>query len=764
MKRNSLILLCVLCLLLSACAAPAEETVAAEPDAESTAEPTAEPEAELTDGFSVQISEVMAANKATLADEDGNFPDWVELYNPSDEELDLRGCSLRCGGDSQVLAQAIAAGEYALVFCRDFGISADGETLALLSPDGGVIDEWKIPATEPDTSVTPDGVSLWPTPGYENSREGYAAFQNGRTVKDLAIGEAAVYDPKGDWVELVNNSRKPLNLSDYCLSDKGKQRLLCPLPDQSIEPGERTVLLCADLGMSFNAERDQLYLSCSDGTLVDYVNLHSIPLGGSMGRMEEEGGFFYFEKPSPFEANEEGCRDVAPTPVLLGKDGVYDGVEQVKVDLHSPGEIHYTLDGSTPTADSPAYDGPIVLTGTTVLRAVTVQEGSLASEALNLSYILNEEHTLPVVSLVCDPELIFGRGGIYTNPAEHWEVPGAVSFYDGEEGFSLECGVKIHGATSRIVQRKKSFKLCFRSRYEGMLGYDLFDNGVTEFSSILLRADQEGSETSYLRDNVMHQLARDAFPELPRQDYRPAVLYINGEYWGLYNIREAHSAHHYAQHTGANPDAVTQWQGAWDSKGDFAQIYRFALHNDLTDPDNYAYVAEHLDVDSVIAWCIVQVYSGNIDFNSPNMRFYWDAEREVLSYALVDLDLGMFDYGDFRELFGFGYAYTELAARMSRNPVFRDRLCTEMARALTGPMSDEAVLEKIDEMAEELRPEVARDRARWGGSEKTWNHIVEALRVWVKQSGSHAKFMVWSLNKWYHLSSAEREEYFSEIH
>jgi hypothetical protein len=166
MKRNSFILLCVLCLLLSACAAPAEETAAAEPEAESTAEP----EAELTDGFSVQISEVMAANKATLADEDGNFPDWVELYNPSDEELDLRGCSLRCGGDSQVLAQAIAAGEYALVFCRDFGISADGETLALLSPDGGVIDEWKIPATEPDTSVTPDGVSLWPTPGYENSR------------------------------------------------------------------------------------------------------------------------------------------------------------------------------------------------------------------------------------------------------------------------------------------------------------------------------------------------------------------------------------------------------------------------------------------------------------------------------------------------------------------------------------------------------------------------------------------------------------------
>ena len=143
------------------------------------------------------------------------------------------------------------------------------------------------------------------------------------------------------------------------------------------------------------------------------------------------------------------------------------------------------------------------------------------------------------------------------------------------------------------------------------------------------------------------------------------------------------------------------------------------------------------------------------------MRFYWDEENERLSFALVDLDLGMFTFGDFRNLFGFGYAYTELAARLSQNPDFRARLCTRLGEALAGPLSDEAFDAKIDFLADQLRPEVARDRARWGeGSADSWEHMVQRLHDWGHQSGSLASYMVWNLDQWYHLTEEEEAQYF----
>ena len=124
-----------------------------------------------------------------------------------------------------------------------------------------------------------------------------------------------------------------------------------------------------------------------------------------------------------------------------------------------------------------------------------------------------------------------------------------------------------------------------------------------------------------MRDNIVHQLAIRCFPELPAQDYKYAVLYINGEYWGVYNIREAHSEEHYAYHYGYDPDTVTHWKEIWDKTGTVGEVCRFALNRDLSNDDNYNYVAEHINVDSVIGWTILQAWCSNHDCNPPNARF-----------------------------------------------------------------------------------------------------------------------------------------------
>ena len=111
---------------------------------------------------------------------------------------------------------------------------------------------------------------------------------------------------------------------------------------------------------------------------------------------------------------------------------------------------------------------------------------------------------------------------------------------------------------------------------------------------------------------------------------RYAVLYLNGSYWGVYNIREAHSPTHYAEHYGYDVETVSQWKGSWPQESEFEEVYRYALNHDLSVEEHYAYVAQHVNIESVIGWCIMQVYSGNIDFNSPNMRFYYSTEDQML--------------------------------------------------------------------------------------------------------------------------------------
>ncbi len=798
-------------------AAPAAVEETAEPTAavEETVEPPRAVETpaparqSVPEDFStaLRISEVMPSNKSTLAD-GGLFPDWVELYNSGPEPLPLGGIWLCCDGGRWPLPdETLAPGAYLLIFCdgsgRDarhasFTVEKDGASLTLESASGAVGDRFDTPAASGDESFRrgEDGQAVlcdYATPGFDNSREGYCRFQEslGRGGP-LQIYEVMVYNEwvlrqNGayyDWVEIKNVSDAPVETGGYYLSDSGSDRKRFALPSRTLQPGELLVIYCtgdetvtgerfASFGLS--ALNDQLYLSAADGTLCDYACVRGVPYHGSFGRLDGQNGFFYFASPTPGENNAGGARTVAARPELLGRDGVFDGVESVSVTLSGDGEIRYTTDGSAPTASSALYTGPLTLTQTGVVRAVRFREGELPSPSLDLSFIINEGHSLPVVSLVADPSDIFGGKGLYSNPSQEIERPGSVSLFETDgTGFNLECGIKLHGATSKMAQSKKSFKLCFRSRYEGDLHYDLFENGVTDFSSILLRAAQESTYSTYMRDNLMHQLAQQAFPELPVQDYKYSVLYINGRYWGVYNIREAHSAAHYARHYGYDEDTVTQWKEAWPGDSPIGEIYRFALNHSLKSDTYYEQVAARINVDSVIGWTVMQAYSGNVDFYPPNTRFYYSTQDGQMRYALVDLDLAMFAYDMFDPPLHFGYAYNTLANRLLQNRQYQLRMAELLSEALRGPMSDESVLALIDKLAAELRPEIERDRQRWArgnarldsleGWETKWDDgSLPWLRDFVTRKGGRAYLIMNSFVNHSNLTKEEIEQYFGDI-
>ena len=185
-------------------------------------------------------------------------------------------------------------------------------------------------------------------------------------------------------------------------------------------------------------------------------------------------------------------------------------------------------------------------------------------------------------------------------------------------------------------------------------------------------------------------------------------------------------------------------------------------------------------MDSVIGWTILQAWCSNHDCNPPNMRYYYSTEDNKLSYALVDLDLGMFEYdlfdvplhGSIVDGSRYSYAFNDLARKLMENKQYQLRMAEQLSAALKGPMSDENVVALIDDLADQLRPEIQRDRERWakGGGEgdtvEFWEHgfqMVDYLRNYVTRKDGRAMQLLKSFLSHSNLTSEEKEKYFGDF-
>ena len=754
-------------------------------------------------GSSVIISELMEKNRAVLRDEDGDFSDWIELHNVSDKAVSLSGWRIsdKSGDPGWAFpGVTIEPGEYLLVFASgkdksgselhtDFSLSGD-ETVYLLSPAGSVADQAACGGTEADVSMAlgADGEwaqSLYPTPGYENSAAGYDALQETLSPADaLVISEVMVANTKTyyagapgycDWVELKNISDSDISLSGYYLSDSLKDLSKYALPDSVLAPGATVTILCgADddgsgvynlASFSLNSSCEQLYLSRSE-ELVDYAALRDIPYECSFGRMDGENGWFYFAKPSPGKANANGARRVAAKPVNLTADGVFDGVEGVTVELSGAGTVRYTLDGSTPTEKSPEYTEPITVSSTGVVKAVSFEDGALPSRTLMLSYIINEGHSLPVVSLVSENTTEFSQ--MYNGPAKGVELPASISLYRGDGGFTAPCGVSLNGETS-LIMSKKNMSLRFRGAYgQETLQYDIFGGGATEFTNLLLRAGQDQEQT-IIRNELSQSLCEKADMDVINQRSIFCVLYVNGEYNGIYTLKEKANKYLYAAVAGVDPDSVEVIEAPAGYGTEFYdQIIRFAYMNDMSLDENYEHLASLMDMDGLIDWLIMEGFCANTDVTSGNLRYCRSEQADgKWHFMFYDLDATFVTPGAMYAnlLSEYGVAHIQvssLAVPLMQNAGFKDRFLTRAAELLSDKLSNEAVINEISTMTEELSAEVDRDFSRYGKDRGSWEWSLEQLLYLVddcdwRQQNIDALCFIFGL------SGSERSHYFGSI-
>ena len=778
--------------------APEQPAATARP----TATPGPDPE-ELSRGAGqVVISEFMEKNRTTLRDEDGDFSDWIELWNRSDEAVDISGWNLSDRENQlgwTLPEMSLQPGERIVIFASGkdrqgerlhTGFSLSGDEGVWLRNEYGYLCSSALCADcDGDVSMALGddgsyGQSLYPTPGYENTAAGWESFQQSLSCESpLIINEAQVYNlnlaPVNkeyyDWVELKNNSGAALLLSDYYISDDRDDYLRYRLPEVELGPGEFILLYCTSealpegyyaAGFELNSENEQLYLATAEGELLDSVSLKDIPYLGSFGRMAGENGWFYFSSPSPGSENSGGQRRVAEKPLSLTADGVYNGIEGMYVELSASGSIRYTLDGSAPTAESPEYTGPIYIDKTTVIRAVNFEEGALPSRTLSLSYIINENHSLPVLSLLTDSPAEFDT--MYNAKQKGVELPASLSLYEEDGSFTIGCGVSMHGETS-LVLPKKNMSVRFRGAYgQSTLNYDIYDGGVTEFTNLLLRSGQD-FPISIIRNELSQELCAQATDKVINQRSIYCILYINGEYSGIYSLKEKANEQLYAGIAGVSRDSVEVLEANVSQGSDFYKdVVEFCRFNDMSLEENYSRFCHMFDVDSVIDWLILEGYCANTDLTSGNVRYCRSTENDgKWRLMFYDLDASFSTPASVFMNVLSEYAqqnrqFASFMVPLMDNGEFKDRFLSRAAELMGSVLTVENVMGEIDRLCAIVAPEVERDYARFGGTAADWEWSVEQLKA-VLIDYDWQQLNIDNLCELFDLSSEEREHYFGEI-
>lgn len=740
---------------------------------------------------SLRISEVMAKNHTVYSASDGSFPDWVEIENLSPVSVALEGWYLsdREGSYGCALPSVtLEAGQRLLILADgkpssaeeyhvDFSLSY-GETVCLYNPYGILADRVLCDTDTANHAIARDEngaltETKWATPGYPNTRAGYEEYcllqeASGPLVLNevMVSNRSYLYQSDigySDWVEIKNISGSSVALSDYWLSDDEDDPFQWRLPAQELAPGETFILYCTKeitdstrSGFSLDANDEDLFL-CTENGIADWVYLHDIPVNGSMGRRETEPGFFYFTSPNPGRDNEGGFRFVSKTPEAVTPDGVYEDVDTLCVELSAPGTVYYTLDGSVPTAGSLVYDGPIPLSETTVIRAIAVEEGAAPSRVRTLSYFLNEGHTLPVLSLVTDDRGRFTS--IYNGGVKYQEIPGSLSLYENGEGFTIACGISMKGWTSLSLP-KKSMGVSFRGCYgDGDLEYDVFGNGIDLYSSLSIRAGQD-YPIAVIRNELFQALCLEMTDHVVTQESKYCVLYIDGNYHGIYCLKEDFSRQFYASHTGSAKESVTMLRSSIRTDSVlYQEVFRFCFLNDMKKEENYRHFCSLFDVDSLIDWILLEAYCANSDING-NMRYFHTSENGgKWQIAFYDLDWTFRWTGNCFDNTIFPTRAVQIAPLINallQNEDFSLRLAQRCVEVCQGTLSNQHVLEKIDEFQTLLEPEMARERGRWGSSVNSWHVNLDVLRSYITQN-DYENFMVERLFHILGLSAEQRE-------
>lgn len=687
-----------------------------------------------------------------------------------------------------------------------FKISSKGGVLRVMK-GSGVVSELKYGKVNGDQCIcrTQKGKyekSYMQTPGFENNDDGFEAY-NAIIAKQrrspLLIWEAhskgassRVLKENDGWIEVKNVSDQTVQLSEYSITTKQDNLVKWSLPEKKLEPGD--VYVVQRNRAKFNIGSSETILLLKGDKFVDGVCTKPAPYGVSVGRKNGKEGFFFFRETSRGKENSgQPRRFIAEAPTFTVKPGVYAGKKSVAVKLNTHGcKVHYTTDGSAPGLKSKVYKDSIVVTENTVIRAFAEgDDDHIRSESTAGTYLLDREHKMAVMSISCNPgEMFDSRSGIYVagpnagkehphKGANYWKnttIRAHVEFFDGKKGFSLNCGLAIFGGFSR-AEPKKSFKLKFKDNYgPDELNYDVFGRGKkVKLKNMVLRSGSQDIYGVMVRDEFFTSLMHEECPELLVQDYRPMALYINGEYFGLYYIREKVDKHFVARHLGVSKDSVRiVMAGKYHEEGpekEWKALMSYLKNKDMKTAESYKWVCDHLDVLAIADQNIAQIYTRNTDMG--NVRYvyspdsigdrkwhviYYDADATWNASPPVAYYIRTSGVEDGT----FNGSNNIIINALLKNKDFRALYLERVSHHLHKTFAPNHVTPFFDAIINTIRPEMPYNGKRWPKvlPMEKWENNVTKFR---SKFADRPKMLLDGLRKELKITPAEEKKYFSDL-
>lgn len=659
-----------------------------------------------------------------------------------------------------------------------FGLRSYGEDVVIANRAGRIIDSYSFKNQETDVSMAriPDGAGEFqsnsqPSPGYPNTGAGYSAFD---AANRLPLGGVYISEFGGstgsvasDWVELHNSTGSAVSLAGYGLSNNPKNPAKWVFPDISIEPGEYLLLYAtgsADkaqkknlkLNFCISSTGEALFFFDPNGKLIDKLSAGRMKSGQSYGRDGSDNRFYYAE-PTPGAQNGKGYEGITQLPAFSVTPGIYDNAVTVAITAGEGETIRYTTDCTTPNASSEVYSGELSISKNSVIRAAAFRDGYLSGDVATATYLFRSDgvnHALPVVTLVTDPDNLWNsKTGIYATGDQFdpdaasyadtlqsatyyqakfateeqvdtiWEKPAAFSLFDdnGKQVFTQNVGIRIAGSFGR-GRAQKGFNVIARKEYgKGSMEYPFFENRpYTEYKAVVLRAGAQDQNRSKIRDELASGLLEGTDINILYQAYRPTVLYLNGEYWGVYFMKEKRNRFFVAQHenTENNVDlAIGKGfkQRSYGDNSDWVSLYEYATSHDLSASDAYNYVAERMDVDSFRDYMIAEIYNGNTD--TYNFQYY-RLKGGKWKFIFYDFCWGFQSPGHETLAFRMGKTPSDvcsakLFAAMLQNKGWRDSFCRRFGELLNTAFAPERVSALIEELYGYVEPEIKREREKF---------------------------------------------------
>jgi len=538
---------------------------------------------------------------------------------------------------------------------------------------------------------------------------------------------------------------KQRNLHTNFKIDREGETLILTKPDSAIADSVAPVQLVADVSYGRNPDGEETW---------------SYFLKQTPGRENLSEGFSFIPQSDSVCFSKPGGNFDAPFNLIISSASVED-------------TIYYTLDGSEPSREDSVYKAPLNISGDCVVRARTITHNKLAGVIATHTY-RSEKHSFPVFCISTNPENLWDfYTGIYVmgpnaspespfkgaNFWQDWEKRAHLEFYDenGIRHIDQDIGIKIYGAYSR-ARDQKSLALFARREYgKGSFEYKFFDDkAIDKFESVVLRNGGNDWSKAIMRDGITSTLVKDM--DIDRMAFRPAILYLNGEYWGILNLREKVNANYLASNHSVDPESINLLEKnsvlIEGSSAGYKQIISFLNSTTLESEFNYNQVSRQIDLDNYIQYQLTQIYIDNRDWPANNIK-YWNTNDpdSRWRWIIYDTDFGYsmktvtaYEYNTLEFALrpdatsGANVAWaTLLFRRMMSNKEFRNQFINQYADRINTTFTHENLVAITDSIRQIYLGEIQKHMERWGLSLSNWESSIDNIRAFSFNRPSHAR-------------------------